>query len=148
MRTISLLLTVALCGGCVTAGAQRVVVEGQTFRLVTGDKLRAAFAGQKIRYSDPYELGGGVISSVPKCDGFYTDGRYLSCGDRVPVIHGTYRVTKDSVCIDKGWGKERCYQLYRSKAGDYLLGHPGERPALESIRLVPAADDTVAPRMF
>ena len=148
MRTITLLLTVVLCGGCVSAGSQQVLVEGRTFRLVTGEKLRAAFSGQKIRYPHPYDLGGGVISSAPKCDGFYPDGRYLSCGDRVPVIHGTYRVTQDSVCIDKGWGKERCYQLYRSRAGDYLLGHPGEQPALEPIRLVPAADDTVAPRMF
>ena len=148
MRTVLLLLTVVLFGGCVTAGPHRMVVKGQTFRLVTGEKLRAAFVGQKIRYPDPYGLGSGVISSTPKCDGFYTDGRYLSCGDRVPFIHGTYRVTHDSVCIDKGWGKERCYQLYRSKSGEYLLGHRGEQPALEPIRFVPAADDTVAPRMF
>lgn len=148
MRTIILLITVVLCDGCVTAGSQKVIVEGHTFRLVTGEKLRAALAGQKIRYPDPYRYGPEILSSVPKCDGFYPDGRYLSCGDRVPVIHGTYRITQDSVCTDLGWGKERCYHLYRSKAGDYLLGHPGEQPALEPIRLVPAADDTVAPRMF
>ena len=148
MRPIAFLVTMILLGGCVCIGSQKVIFRGQTFGLVTGERLRAAFAGQKIRYSDPYDLGGGVISSVPKCDGFYTDGRYVSCGDRVPVIHGTYRVSQDALCIEKGWGKERCYQLYRSKAGDYLLGHPGEQPALEPINLVPAADDSVAPRMF
>ena len=148
MRTILLLLIVISCGGCVTAGSQNVVVEGHTYRLVTGDGLRTAFAGQKIRYPNPHGRGGGIISSVPRCDGFYPDGRYVSCGDRIPVIRGTYRVSRDSVCVYRGWGKERCYQLYRSKAGDYLLGHPGEQTALERIHLVPAGDDTVAPRMF
>ena len=110
--------------------------------------MRAAFAGHKIRYPDPYNLGGGIISTVPRCDGFYADGRYVSCGDRVPVIHGTYRVSQDALCIVRAWGKERCYKLYRSEHRDYLLAHPGEKPALEPISLVPAADEVVAPRMF
>src|ERR1700740_3051193 len=100
MRPIVIFLSVVLLGGCVTPGSDNVVVKGEKFRLVTGEQLRTVFVGQKIRYPDPYRYGPQITSSVPKCDGFYPDGRYLSCGDRVPVVHGTYRVLRDSVCVN------------------------------------------------
>ena len=58
MRPIAFLVTMILLGGCVCIGSQKVIFRGQTFGLVTGERLRAAFAGQKIRYSDPYDQVG------------------------------------------------------------------------------------------
>ena len=142
-----LVSSVLVLAGCTPVDRSgKIIFEGQPYRLVTGKHLRAAIVGQKIRYPDPYRMGEIVLTSSIRCDGFYPDGSYLTCGDRVPRRWGKYTVSNDRVCITLG-GPSRCYQLYQNRTGHYLLGHPGELPPVERIGLVPAADDTVAPSM-
>lgn len=146
VRTFGFILALPASAGCVAERPRTVSFEGSTYRLVTGKPLRAAFVGNKIRYPDPHGTGEIVVSAT-RCDGFYPDGAYLSCGDRVPRVTGTFKVHKDRICIAV-FRRTFCYQLYRNPAGRYLLGHPGEQPEFEPVSFVPAADESVAPRMY
>ena len=146
VRTPCIVLALALAGCVAAQRSPSVSYEGAAYHLVTGKRLNTAFVGKKIRYPDPYRMGDIILISSARCDGFYPDGRYLSCGDRVPRREGTFEIYSDRVCVIVG-GSSRCYQLYRSRTGLYLLGHPREQPSFEPISFVPAADDTVAPRM-
>lgn len=143
---LSMILAVAATAPDAPIAPRTVMFDGARYRLVTGNRLRAAFVGKKIRYRDPHREGQIVLTSSIRCDGFYPDGRYVSCGDRVPRPMGRYEIRGDRVCVTIS-GPWRCYTLYRSAAGADLLGHPGEEPAFEPIAFVLAADETVAPGM-
>jgi hypothetical protein len=144
-RTFCILMALAGSAGCVSAGGPRTVdYEGTSWRLVTGQQLRIAFVGNKIRYPDPQREGDIVLVSSTRCDAFFPDGRYVTCGDRVSRPTGTYEVRNDRICA-RMTRRLRCWQLFQSDTGRYLLGHPGEQPSVEPVSLVPVADSSAPP---
>ena len=109
-----------VASGCTTTGSKQILFNNTTYSLVSGSELRSSFVDKKVRYPDPRRLGDIVLSNSIRCDAFYQNGRYVTCGHRITRPTGTYEVQKNRVCIDL-YSRIRCVELYRSQGGDYLL---------------------------
>jgi hypothetical protein len=133
--------------GCASLNDGSVTTfDGASYRQVRGEALRTAFVGNKIRYPDPQRMGEIVLTSAARCDAFFPDGRYVTCGDRAPIIHGTYAVQDDRVCATV-LERARCWQLFRGRSGEYLLSQLAEHPIFERIDFV-SVNDRTAPPMY
>ena len=137
-------ILVFVVAACATTESNQVRLGHITYALVTGAELRSSFVGKKIRYLEPQIINDIVIISSPRCDAFYPDGQYVTCGDRHPRPTGTYEMQEDRVCIDSG-SRAMCIKLFRSQGGKYLLRDPRYGAALKPVSFVPISDETVPP---
>jgi hypothetical protein len=129
----------ALIIGACAAHTPSVPFEGARYKALTGEKLAAAVVNKQFVFPKP-QAGDDVIITSPRCNKFYADGQYMMCGDRVPFIWGTYKVMEDRVCANVMMNA-RCWKLYRSSVGAYLVEHlSGEGPGTyERVNIEPVS---------
>ncbi len=105
--------------------------DGKIYTQLIGEGLREAVEGKRVRYP---QLSGDIVVSNEPCDIFGWAGHYVTCGDRVPRIYGTYLFFHDRVCATVG-GAERCWKFYRDGKGEYLIGRTPDPVLLQPIEL-------------
>jgi hypothetical protein len=134
-RLLAALLAGAALSACTAGAGGRLSYEGAVYRQLTGRQLRLAIVGHALTLPPP--RGDAFVVTSHVCYLFHPGGAYGQCGDRVPLVSGTYALANDRVCARLGAAADpTCWLLYGGPDGRYLL------------RRVSPADDALPARVI
>ena len=108
--------------------ATNVLIDGEEFELLKGDKLKKAITGKFI-------CAGGSCNEIRgNVSAYYSDGRYGQFGDRWEGF-GTYAIT-NGVVIVKLEGHVSRKVFYRSADGDIVQSWKVISGPIQSVRVI------------